>query len=378
MAASKRVTRRSGRADAPSDRASIGFVDSDLADDHIPSLSFSGSTRRLSSPYLPTTPEIFLFLVYPTILLVGSIFGAISLPTRLAPYSPLRQSFYPTHLAPSYFALKKNIFNVFFVKIGWFWVTSAFAVFWILHSSHGPAFTPTEKRLKALLRWGCVTGWWFIVSQWCFGPPLIDRGFRLTGGKCLASIEEVQELGIENTDLGTLATAAACRLAGGKWAGGHDISGHFFLLVLGSAFLSLEILPSILRGRGMTDKRALFTEEGRVIGAAKDSQLDRERARNDAPAGIGKIVGFSIGVILLSWWMLLMTAIYFHTWFEKVSVSTAACTFVANQETDYRLPHSKYWLVGGVLPTPDFSRRAKHHWHSGNVKNPARGIQRKK
>jgi len=313
------VTRRNGRAEVPSDRASLASVDSDLADDHIPSLSFSGSTRRLSSPYLPTTPEILLLLVYPSILLFGTIFGAISLPARLAPYSPLRQSYYPTHLAPSYFALKKNIFNVFFVKIGWFWVTAAFGVFWLLHSSFGPALAPTEKRLKALVRWACVTGWWFIVSQWCFGPPLIDRGFRLTGGKCLASIEEVQELGVENTDLGTLATAAACRLAGGKWAGGHDISGHFFLLVLGSAFLSLEILPSILRGRGMKDKRALFADDGSIVGAAKESELNVKEARNGAPTGIGYIVGFSMGVILLSWWMLLMTAIYFHTWFEKTT-----------------------------------------------------------
>lgn len=31
---------------------------------------------------------------------------------------------------------------------------------------------------------------------------------------------------------------------------------------------------------------------------------------------------FAVGVIGLSVWMLLMTAIYFHTWFEKVSDSS--------------------------------------------------------
>lgn len=134
----------------------------------------------------------------------------------------------------------------------------------------------------------------------------------------MASIEEVQQLGADNTDLGTLATAAACRIAGGKWAGGHDISGHVFLLSLGSAFLSLEVLPSILRGRGMKDKRALFAEDGTVLAAATDPRPSASKGQDQAPLGVGIIVGFAIGVVLLSWWMLLMTATYFHTWFEKV------------------------------------------------------------
>lgn len=107
-------------------------------------------------------------------------------------------------------------------------------------------------------------------------------------------------------------TAAACKLAGGQWKGGHDISGHVFLLVLGSAFLWMEILPTLV-GR---ESRLVKRREGDWITADRESEGERVKQQKEAARGL------SVPLIVagLSWWMLLMTAAYFHTWFEKVSL----------------------------------------------------------
>ncbi len=104
--------------------------------------------------------------------------------------------------------------------------------------------TTARSRARAAgvaVRWALVTAWWVLVTQWCFGPPLIDRGFRITGGRCEAA-RAPTAAGAKD-----FFTAAACRAAGGRWSGGHDISGHVFLLVLGSCFLAQEVGWVVLR-----------------------------------------------------------------------------------------------------------------------------------
>ena len=136
------------------------------------------------------------------------------------------------------------------------------------------------------------------MTQWCFGPALIDRGFRLSGGVCeLANALEGSGSKEE------LFTSQACKSIGGVWKGGHDISGHVFILVLGSAFLILEMLP-VWKG---------WKEGESVEGGRADTE---EQSGDDESFGkwpLAVVVG-------LSFWMLLMTAAYFHTWFEKVRV----------------------------------------------------------
>lgn len=113
-------------------------------------------------------------------------------------------------------------------------------------------------------------------------------------------------------DTRELFTAAACKLAGGQWKGGHDISGHVFLLVLGSAFLWMEILPIVV-GKEL---RVVRRKQGDWITADKESEGEKQKEQSEARRGL------SVPLIVagLSWWMLLMTAAYFHTWFEKVSL----------------------------------------------------------
>ncbi|KAL9000745.1 MAG: hypothetical protein Q9188_005620, partial [Gyalolechia gomerana] len=170
------------------------------------------SSQTPAIPALFHPSEILLLITYPALLLLGSVFSLLDPSARNAPYSALLQS-HPPEFAPNYFALKKNLFNQYFVKVGWFWFSVAWAV-WVgvgvgmvkkaraerrqqqrvvevyddedekgLNGvDEGLVLTP--QRLRSLGRWALVTVWWMLVTQWCFGPALIDRGFRITGGQC--------------------------------------------------------------------------------------------------------------------------------------------------------------------------------------------------
>lgn len=339
----------------------------------------SGATKTWTrpSPFLPSRSERLLVAAFAGILLFGSLFSLLNPATR-HPDVPLPNDALHAHahhdqrdpkLAPSYFARKDNVFNVWFVKRGWAWVSLAvWAVLvarWLSvvqysatqasqqqgsrTAAGGSAAAATaaaiarktlrRQTLQALARWALATSWWVLVTQWAFGPPLIDRGFRFTGGKCNAVAKKVESDG----DVLDVLSAAACRAAGGHWDGGHDISGHVFLLVLGSAMLLEEV--------GWT---MAFATAGRAKRAGGDDKLawwespERERSvvMADGSIRLATVEGYggtvplpvaggwgvswdwgvkaALGVVALSWWMLLMTAIYFHTWFEKVRIPSSS------------------------------------------------------
>ncbi|KAF2428722.1 hypothetical protein EJ08DRAFT_650905 [Tothia fuscella] len=289
-----------------------------------------------TSPFLPTKLETLLLAIYPVTLVLGSLFSLLAYSTRSATskYNPIHQSYYPAAGAPSYFATKKNIFNVYFVKKGWFWTTLALAAFVVTHPSLGPSLRPTvtRRRVQAVARWGVATTVWMLVTQWCFGPALVDRNFKLTGGAC-----EIMEDPIKRAEMGRkqeFFTAQACKASGGLWKGGHDISGHVFLLILGSALLGMEILPAILRARGLNEERRVRVGSGKVVktrsivdGTVKDTPVPvvlTETEEEYTKLGI-KV---AVGVVGLSWWMLFMTAAFFHTWFEKFTGFLVAFTAI--------------------------------------------------
>lgn len=186
----------------------------------------------------------------------------------------------------SYFARKGNLVNVLFVKYGWFWTSLAFAAH--VARLRSSAWT-TAAQAQAGLRWALATAWWVVVTQWCWGPPLMDRVFLITGGACHV-LQEAAAGAATTAALGGLALAspAVCKLQGGQWRGGHDLSGHVFLLTHASLFLWSELLPSLRAGRWR-----------------------------------GLANGAVLAVLALWWWMLLMTGLYFHTWTEKVCVGPA-------------------------------------------------------
>jgi hypothetical protein len=258
---------------------------------------------------LPTRLETLLISIYPATLLLGSIFSTLSPASRAAPYSAASQS-HPPEFAPSYFAHKKNIFNVYFVKVGWFWTTLAFATFWIFNPALGAEWF-SKRRIHAAMRYLAITSVWYGMTQWFFGAPIIDRGFRFTGGQCQLMRDPSAREDMSNTR--EYVTAAACKAVGGQWKGGVDISGHVFLLILGSALLWFEFLPALTGVEGLRDGRRIRLADGKVASVAVEKEKDDAEAQQPTTSG----VRFALGVAALMWWMLLMTAAFFHTWFEK-------------------------------------------------------------
>ncbi len=182
----------------------------------------------------------------------------------------------------------------------------------------GPPRTlvPTPKRLRGMLRYGLVTLWWIFVTQWFFGPAIIDRGFRLTGGQC-ELVQQANAGQVEMEPGRQLFTGSACKGVGGKWRGGHDISGHVFLLVLGSMFLFEEVLHAVWSTTAAKDERTIVMTDG----AVKSAEVEASRQGSHTAEAPQWTVGakITLGVACLMLYMLMMTAVYFHTWFEKVS-----------------------------------------------------------
>ena len=270
------------------------------------------TTRPRTTPYLPTPTELFLLSLYPTLLTLGSLYALLN-PSEIHQQQHHLASL-AAHAAPSYFARKDNVFNTLFVKKGWAWISGAFAVFLFTHPAMRGDVT---ARVRAGVRWVVVTGWWVVVTRWFFGPGLVDRGFLWSGGAC--------ELGADTASGGNgngvmVGSAVECKGMGGRWKGGHDVSGHVFLLVLGSWFLVQEVGWVVARrGSHVAEERSVVMGDGAVKGAGVEGRRERDEGGVVAAVeGLGHGGRFAVVVVGLCAWMLLMTAIYFHTWLEKV------------------------------------------------------------
>ncbi|KAI5297160.1 Negative regulator of mitotic exit [Ascosphaera pollenicola] len=113
-------------------------------------------------------------------------------------------------------------------------------------------------------------------------------------------------------------SAAECRVSGGKWKGGRDISGHVFMLVLMSAVLFLEWFGAaeVVVGDLKASDLKAGDEQEKKEKETKKGEEDGKRGEECADKWMRIIVWVMVG---LSFWMLLMTAIFFHTWLEKIA-----------------------------------------------------------
>lgn len=129
-------------------------------------------------------------------------------------------------------------------------------------------------------------------------------------------VEQADAGHIEMDDTRQFVTGVACKAVGGKWKGGHDISGHVFLLVLGSMFLFEEVLHVTMKTTTAKEERTIMMNDG----AIKSAEVETEVGSSTATEGkwtLGAKLVLAVGG--LSVYMLLMTAAYFHTWFEKLT-----------------------------------------------------------
>jgi hypothetical protein len=161
----------------------------------------STSKPNGTTPSKPATPSltpklipipVMLFAVYPITVLLGIL---------------------SNQPPESYFSRKDNLINVLFLKSAWLWTSFAF----FSHIARVP------QKIGPVARYGVATIWWYLVTQWCFGPPIMDKVFRGTGGICQLA---------KNEEFPNIFTSAVCRSSGGAWSGGHDLVRPILLLRL--------------------------------------------------------------------------------------------------------------------------------------------------
>ncbi|KAJ1928485.1 hypothetical protein IWQ60_002002 [Tieghemiomyces parasiticus] len=174
-----------------------------------------------------------------------------------------------------FFGNKHNVLNVVFAKWGWAWTTGAFATYVgaVINRRCPGSWT------QFATRWAAATAYWYLLTQWAFGPSLFDRVFVGSGGQCSAGSD--------------ILTYARCRLARGTWSGGHDISGHCMLLVHASLFLWEELSPFLFNRASFTTFHPDWTRR--------------------AVAGL-------VYLFMALWYVLLIaTATFYHNVFEKLN-----------------------------------------------------------
>ena len=107
------------------------------------------------------------------------------------------------------------------------------------------------------------------------GMPILEFYLilRHLGGQC--ELVEMAEAGKgDMDDTRQFLTGVACKAVGGKWKGGHDISGHVFLLVLGSMFLFEEVLHVVLKLARTKQERTVYMMDGAVKSAGVEGVFE--------------------------------------------------------------------------------------------------------
>ncbi|BGP40547.1 hypothetical protein JCM10450v2_004542 [Rhodotorula kratochvilovae] len=317
-----------------------------------PTTSTSASIARSSSPRQRFINLLILTVVAGTTWSVlNTSAAATAFRSRLPAHTLTRlsesASTFPISLP--FFADKRNVLNQWFVKRSWGWVTAVFLLFNLAvllfpsppvaqatSSSASPTPAIANGRtvgstrlavssghlLASLRRYLLASLYWFYLTQatWfgsTLGPSISFRILRSSGAVCVPSAISSDPLGAHAAGgslglhadgpaaAGTGPSPMVCTGARGEyWRGGHDVSGHAFMMVHCSLFL-LELvyplLPALFPG--------LFSAGG--VGV-------RARAQRVHPAV--KAAGFAaVAVIAASWWMLLMTSLFFHTPAEKLT-----------------------------------------------------------
>lgn len=265
--------------------------------------------RRRQTPYIvPFLTFLLLTATLGTLLSLRTSSTLTSFRSRLPASTLSTTSLIPK--AIPYFADKRNLFNQVFVKQAWAWTTAVWATFVL--ASFLPGVTPPRRTQVVLLahvrRYALATLYWWYLTQstWFFGlvgPSLSHRVLLYTGAECVPSA-----LSSDGGGMSALVEGKCEGRKGDYWSGGHDVSGHTFLLVHSSLFLWETISPSL-----PSLFPYFFPHAPRPSPAAAPASVRQ-------PNPILQLATLpALALILLWWWMLLMTSLFFHSPVEKVS-----------------------------------------------------------
>lgn len=203
----------------------------------------------------------------------------------------------------TYFARSDNMFNVYFVKLGWAWTLSAFAPFLFMTSRIVCA--GDKKRLLShhVPRIAIATAFWFI---WTKTFNLIENAY----GRC----------NVRGFD-----SKPNCLKAGHFW-NGFDISGHVFILIYSSLVLIEEARPiqgweSIREHLRNEEHNRSSNEKSNTnpLRNLKDNELEQVKQFYEQYTPYIRFLFIAIVALQLLWdVMLFCTMLYYHRMVEKV------------------------------------------------------------
>ncbi|KDN53492.1 hypothetical protein K437DRAFT_265562 [Tilletiaria anomala UBC 951] len=285
----------------------------------------------------------------------------------------------------SYFADKRNVLNQLFVKRAWGWNILAFIIQALFLKSAisgsgreaaqrkkdddvavvptGPAVAAAQKTAAtrkstigsplsiSLFRFATATLCWVLFAGWFFGPPLMLRVLIATGGECVpvntapttslfslpAKVDTVycyrrkSLTRSSHPHLFPAGDAFASRVAshGGvkvQWKGGHDVSGHTFILTLSILYLLEELspfVPYLVPALADFYPKSVWwpTNPFRGPAPAAVSTGHSKGAKKPTPMQALSLAAALSVLALIGLWsfMLLTTQVYFHTTFEKAT-----------------------------------------------------------
>lgn len=213
----------------------------------------------------------------------------------------------------SYFSRSDNLFNVYFVKIGWFW-TLLFSSPFLYFTSSVLNCGDKQKVLKQHLpRLIIATFFWFM---WTKLFNVVENSY----GRCNMKLYE---------------TKRSCLKAGAFWMG-FDISGHVFILIYASLVLIEEARPivgwdNIKEHLRMEDhnRKAQITSSSNPLRNLNDNEMYILRDMYEKHTPIIKLLFVAMTILQLLWdIMLVCTMLYYHRMVEKITGGIIAiCTW---------------------------------------------------
>lgn len=229
------------------------------------------------------------------------IFGPVQFKVLVSFIIIIIGSFLKTNdLAPaSYFALKNNIFNRYFAKLGWAWTIGLLGPFIYLSliNTHNTFQILTRHLVRLLI----ATGLWYIITL------------------CFVRLEEYT--GYCKHDDMQRASRVVCLKGGHEWEVGIDFSGHTFLLLYALLIINEEV-KSYDKGTKKIDQANERTQQQQSSG---DPAEEGEQERWQIYSKLIRILYVLLAALTVLWeFMLLSTALYFHHTSHKIAAAIVA------------------------------------------------------
>lgn len=268
----------------------------------------------------------------------------------------------------TFLANRRNLLNRIFTKFAWFWTTAAFIAQAVTlrsgshaaQSSSGAEKEKVENRstsekaqksavTTSLVRFAVATTLWIFFARWFLGPSLMERVRHYSGATCIPISSDQSAMTSTDSpfasstlesqycyagtplsakDYGHLfgTESAADAIVRPKWKGGHDISGHTYILIISSLYLLEEIVPFMPYLLPVSLQR----HASKLIPKSRWAPLNPFVVTpSQAQAKVQRNLLVLVGILLLLalWTMsLAVTAVYYHTAQEKLSGLVVALT----------------------------------------------------